>query len=119
VAQTRIDDEYSASVNVVFSTGNVQSVPIGKYLDINGNVVYDYTEKNNYRLANTFRIDFGLNKIRYSSWAAESGYRFSVYNVLARNNPAYIYIDNSGKTPKAYQRGFLPFIPGITYYIKF
>jgi hypothetical protein len=119
VAQTKIDDEYSASVNVVFSTGNVQSVPIGKYLDINGNVVYDYKEKNNYRLANTFRIDFGLNKIRYSSWAAESGYRFSVYNVLARNNPAYIYIDNSGTTPKAYQRGFLPFIPGITYYIKF
>ncbi len=119
VAQTKIDDDYSASINVVFSTGNVQSVPIGKYLDINGNVVYDYTEKNNYRLANTFRIDFGLNKIRYSSWAAESGYRFSIYNVLARNNPAYIYIDNSGKTPKAYQRGFLPFIPGITYYIKF
>jgi hypothetical protein len=119
VAQTRIDEDYTASINVVFSTGNVQSVPIGKYLDINGNVVYDYTEKNNYRLANTFRIDFGLNKIRYSSFGAESGYRFSIYNVLARNNPAYVYIDNSGATPKAYQRGFLPFIPGITYYIKF
>lgn len=119
VAQTRIDERYSASLNIVFSTGNVQSVPIGKYLDINGNVVYDYTEKNNYRLANTFRIDFGLNKIRDASWGAESGYRFSIYNVLARNNPAYVYIDNSNPQARAYQRGFLSFIPGITYYVKF
>jgi hypothetical protein len=119
VAQQKIDDQYSLSFNVVFSTGNVQSVPIGKYLDINGNVVYDYTEKNNYRLANTFRIDIGINKIRYQSWTAESGYRFSVYNVLARNNPAYVYIDNSNSKPQAYQRGFLGFIPGVTYFVKF
>jgi hypothetical protein len=119
VGQSKINDTYTASVNVVFSTGNVQSVPIGKYLDINGNIVYDYTEKNNYRLGNTFRIDFGLTKIRDQSWAAESGYRFSIYNVLARNNPAYVYVDNSGAKPQAYQRGFLSFIPGITYYTKF
>ena len=119
VAQSKLDEEHSLSVNIVFSTGNVQSVPIGKYLDINGNVVYDYTEKNNYRLANTFRIDIGFNKIRYQSWASESGYRFSVYNVLARNNPAYVYIDNTNNRPKAYQRGFLGFIPGITYFVKF
>lgn len=119
VAQSKIDDTYTASINVVFSTGNVQSVPIGKYLDINGNIVYDYTEKNNYRLNNTFRIDFGLTRIRDQSWGAESGYRFSIYNVLARNNPAYVYVDNSGAKPQAYQRGFLSFIPGITYYTKF
>lgn len=119
VAQTKIDDVYSLSWNVVFSTGNVQSLPVGKYLDINGNVVYDYTAKNNYRLRNTVRFDIGLTKARFKSWAAESGYRFSVYNVLARNNPAYVYIDNSGKTPTAYQRAFLLFIPGVTYYIKF
>lgn len=119
VAQAKIDDDYTGSINIVFSTGNTQSVPIGKYLDINGNIVYDYTEKNNYRLPNTFRIDIGLTKIRDESWGTESGYRFSIYNVLARINPAYVYIDNSTNTPKAYQRGFLSFIPGITYYIKF
>lgn len=119
VAQAKIDDTYTGSINIVFSTGNVQSVPIGKYLDNNGNIVYDYTEKNNYRLPNTFRIDVGLTKIRDRSWGSESGWRFSIYNVLARNNPAYIYIDNSGKNPQAYQRGFLGFIPGLTYFTKF
>jgi hypothetical protein len=119
VMQTKLDDVYSASVNVVYSTGNFQSVPIGKYRDINGNIVYDYTEKNNYRLDHTFRIDVGVNKIKFKDWAAESGYRFSIYNILARNNPAYIYIDNSQSPPKAYQRSFLMFIPGVTYYIKF
>ena len=119
VLQTKLDDVYSASINLVYSTGNFQSVPIGKYRDINGNIVYDYTEKNNYRLDHTFRIDVGVNKIKFKDWAAESGYRFSVYNLLARNNPAYIYIDNSQSTPKAFQRSFLMFIPGVTYYIKF
>jgi hypothetical protein len=119
VAQTRLGERHTFSVNVVFSTGNVQSVPIGKYLDINGNVVYDYTAKNNYRLPNTFRIDMGINRIRRGYSGAETGYRFSIYNVLARNNPAYVYIDNSVNPPQAYQRGFLGFIPGITYYTKF
>ncbi|MCC6818118.1 MAG: TonB-dependent receptor, partial [Bacteroidia bacterium] len=119
VTQFKINDVYTGSINVVFSTGNVQSVPIGKYLDINGNVVYDYTEKNNYRLPNTFRIDVGLTKARQRSYTAESGYRFSIYNLLARNNPAYIYINNSNNPPQAYQRSFLSFIPGITYYTKF
>src|SRR5690606_26190665 len=84
VAQTAISDEISAAINVVFSTGNVQSVPIGKYLDANGNVIYDYTEKNNYRLNNTFRIDIGITKTKYKEYDVESGYKFSLYNALAR-----------------------------------
>jgi hypothetical protein len=125
VMQHKIDDDNSISINLVFSTGNVQSVPTGKHLDINGNVVYDYPEKNNFRLPNTFRIDVGYSRKRDSWWAEESGYRLSIYNVLARNNPAYIYIDNSNPTnqpniqPRVMQRGLLGFIPGITYYTKF
>ncbi len=120
VAQQKIDNRNALSINMVFSTGNVQSVPTGKYLDLNGNIVYDYPEKNNYRLANTFRIDAGFTRLRNRSWGTESGYNISVYNVLARNNPAYVFIDNNtGSSPKAYQRGFLGFIPGISYYTKF
>ena len=121
VAQQKIDDRNAISVNMVFSTGNVQSVPTGKFLDINGNVVYDYPYKNNYRLANTFRIDVGLTCKRNKFLLGyESGYNISVYNLLFRNNPAYVYIDNnSGGAPRAYQQGFLGFIPGISYYTKF
>ena len=127
VAQQEIDDNNSISINMVYSTGNVQSLPIGKYRDINGNIVYDYTGKNNYRLNNTFRIDVGFKRIRNRTWGTESGYNISIYNLFARNNPAYVYINNapSGSSlgipqaPKAYQRSFLGFIPGITYYTKF
>lgn len=119
VMQQKIDDRHSFSCNMVFSTGNVQSVPIGKFRDINGNIVYDYTEKNNYRLANTFRIDVGLKRIRDNTWGVESGYNFSIYNLLARNNPAYIYIAEENGQTKAFQRSFLGFIPGITYYTRF
>jgi hypothetical protein len=125
VLQQKIDERNSISVNMVFSTGNVQSVPTGKHLDINGNVVYDYPEKNNFRLPNTFRIDVGFTRKRDSWWAEESGYRLSIYNILARNNPAYVYIDNSNPNnlpsvqPRVKQVGLLGFIPGITYYTKF
>ncbi|MES2617543.1 MAG: TonB-dependent receptor [Bacteroidota bacterium] len=122
VAQQKIDDRHHLSVNMVFSTGNVQSVPIGKYRDINGDIVYDYTAKNNYRLANTFRIDIGFKRIRDNTWGTESGYNFSIYNLLFRNNPAYVYIVNSSASnpdPQAFQRSFLGFIPGISYYTKF
>lgn len=119
VSQIKINERTALSTNVVFSTGNVQSIPSGKHLDINGNIVYEYEEKNNYRLNNTFRIDMGLTRTREHSWFEESGWNFSVYNLLARRNPAYVYIDNSGTTPKAYQRTFLMFIPGISWYTKF
>ncbi|MDI1234820.1 MAG: carboxypeptidase-like regulatory domain-containing protein [bacterium] len=127
VAQQKIDDRNSISVNMVFSTGNVQSLPIGKYRDINGNIVYDYTGKNNYRLNNTFRFDVGLKRVRNRTWGTESGYNISIYNVFARNNPAYVYVNNAptptntnpNPPPTAYQVSFLGFIPGITYYTKF
>jgi hypothetical protein len=125
VLQQKIDDRTSISVNMVFSTGNVQSVPTGKHLDINGNVVFDYPEKNNFRLPNTFRIDVGFSRKRDSWWAEESGYRLSIYNILARNNPAYVRIDDNNPTnnpnaqPQIKQVGLLGFIPGITYYTKF
>jgi hypothetical protein len=121
VAQTELNEDYSASMNIVFSTGNVQSVPVGKYVDPNGRVVFDYPEKNNYRLANTVRIDFGFTRRKYRDYDVESGYKFSIYNVFARNNPAYIYLSQDPTTGRmrAFQRSYFMFIPGITYYTKF
>jgi hypothetical protein len=107
-------------MNVVLSTGNVQSIPTGKYIGSNGNIVYEYTERNNYRLPHTIRFDVGLDKIKSDDIFNESGFRFSIYNIMARNNPVYIYIDNNDVTkPVAKQRTYLMFIPGLTYYIKF
>lgn len=121
VMNHQIDERHDLSINVVWSTGNVQSIPTGRYRDINGNLVFDYDQKNNYRLANTLRFDIGFNRIRNQNNWSESGYRFSIYNVLARNNPAYIRFEDNGNGSgiQAVQVGFLGFIPGVTYYTKF
>jgi len=120
VLQYKVDDYYKFNMNVVLSTGNVQSIPTGKYIGSNGNIVYEYTERNNYRLPHTIRFDVGLDKIKSDDIFNESGFRFSIYNIMARNNPVYIYIDNNDVTkPVAKQRTYLMFIPGLTYYIKF
>jgi hypothetical protein len=105
---------------MVFSTGNVQSIPTGKYIGNNGRIIYEYTERNNFRLPYTLRFDIGLDKVKSDDIFNESGFRFSIYNVMARNNPVFIYIDNQDVTqPVAKQRSYLMFIPGLTYYIKF
>ncbi len=120
VAQYKWDERTAFSANIVFSTGNLQSLPTAKYKDINGNTVYDYPYKNNYRLPNTFRIDIGIKRIRAKSIGVESGYNFSIYNLLCRQNPSYIYIDVSQSPSVAYQVSQLGvLIPGISYYIKF
>jgi len=120
VFQHRIDEYYKFNINMVFSTGNVQSIPTGKYIGNNGRIIYEYTERNNFRLPHTLRFDIGLDKIKSDDIFNESGFRFSIYNVMARNNPVFIYIDNQDVTkPVAKQRSYLMFIPGVTYYIKF
>jgi len=114
-----IDHRHAVSFTTVIASGNVQSIPTGKYLDINGNLVYEYEQKNNYRLPMTFRMDFGLTRIRRRSVFYESGYRFSIYNLTAFHNTAYIDIDDSTVPAKAEKVNYLKFVPGITFYTKF
>lgn len=114
-----IDERHAISFTTVISSGNVQSIPTGKYLDINGNLIYEYEQKNNYRLPMTFRMDFGLTRARRNAVFYESGYRFSIYNFTAFHNTAFINIDDSTAPAKAYKVNYLKFVPGITYFTKF
>lgn len=46
----------------MYMSGNVYSVPTGQYLTTDNKLVYDYSDKNNYRMPAYRRIDLGFTK---------------------------------------------------------
>lgn len=116
----KVSERTSFSATFVFGTGNAITFPFGRYLDINGNIVYDYVEKNSYRMRNNIRVDVGMTSIRGSSGDYESSLIFSIYNLTNRRNPYFIYLStNDNGEPVAKEVSLLPFIPAITYSLKF
>ncbi len=119
---------YSLARNVFFSglftyrTGRPISIPLAAY-EINSSPIIDFSNRNNYRLANYHRLDIALviegsnkkNKRARSQWA------ISIYNVYGRRNPYSAYFDyNVGGAVKPYQISLIGVpVPSFTYGIKF
>lgn len=112
---------YSLSTNFVYQTGRPVTFPIGSY-DFAGEQFTLYSDRNQYRIPDYYRLDIGLNfegnhkikKLAHSFW------NLSVYNVLGRNNPYNVYFVTEDKKIKAYKTSIFSVpIPTITYNIKF
>ncbi|WP_264552497.1 TonB-dependent receptor [Flavobacterium sp. N2038] len=112
---------YSLSTNFVYQTGRPVTFPIGSY-DFAGEDFTLYSNRNQYRIPDYYRLDIGLNfegnhkikKLAHSFW------NLSVYNVLGRNNPYNVYFVTEDRKIKAYKTSIFSVpIPTITYNIKF
>jgi hypothetical protein len=119
-----VNERVALSTNFVYTTGSAITFPVGKYPDINGKTVYEYGSKNGYRMPDYQRVDIGLTKkhkkVR-THGIKKQGYNLSIYNVLARNNPFFLYLDESqvGMPPRVIQVSIFNFIPGFSYYVYF
>jgi hypothetical protein len=120
-----VNDVTSASINFVLGSGNPFTLPVGKYLDIDGRQVLDYGSINNYRAPRYSRFDLGINNHfgELSDGISHELY-FSVYNMFFKRNPSIVYaIDEFNQQGNlvysAYQVSFFFFIPGVYYVIKF
>jgi hypothetical protein len=119
---------YSMTRKIFFSgiftyrTGRPISIPLTAY-EISGSPITDFSDRNNYRLADYHRLDLALviegdnkkNKHVKGQWA------FSIYNVYGRRNPYSAYfVYNKGGDVKSYQISLIGVaVPSITYGIKF
>jgi len=109
----------------VFSTGYPITVPIGQYLDLDGNIVYEYGGKNNYRMENYFRLDF--NFVHYLKpgklkWAKEAWYNISIYNATSRLNPFFYQVSNKSSTGNGIvleRVSIFPFFPSVSFNVAF
>ncbi|MCB9251097.1 MAG: TonB-dependent receptor [Flavobacteriales bacterium] len=114
-------------MNLTMASGRYFTVPGGKYLDIEGNTILDYTSLNNYKGPFFRRLDLGLmlNRRRtYHEW--EHKMFITLYNALLARNPLNIYADfvpssnGSGLGSYKLKKTSVPmFIPGFTYILKF
>jgi len=117
----KFTQRYSMSLNCDYSTGRPISLPTSKYKYAGGELVY-YSERNQYRIPDFFRLDFAFNiePSHHLTLLTHSSISFGVYNLTGRKNAySVFYIAENGKL-KGYKMAiFGAQIPYISYSIKF
>jgi hypothetical protein len=109
------------SLNLVYSTGRPITLPLAKY-ELGGSNRLYYSDRNQYRIPNYFRMDVSLNvegnhkikKLAHSSWT------FAVYNLTGRQNAYCVFFRSENGQINGYKLSiFAQPIPTITYNFKF
>jgi hypothetical protein len=128
------NDHISFSAEWTFGSGYPVTLPISKYT-VMGKEVFVYSDINGYRMDSYHRLDVGVNFTRKIKWGIRT-LNLSIYNVYNRQNPYFLYLQRetimktishgggiSGvEVPgamKLYQQSLFPFLPSISYSIKF
>ena len=121
VANYKITNRYSFSLNFAYQTGRPVTYPIGNYTFGGADYVL-YSDRNKFRIPDYYRLDVGFNiegnhkikKFAHSFW------NISIYNVLGRNNPYSVFFVTENGKIKAYQSSIFSIpVPTITYNFKF
>lgn len=121
IGNYKFSRRFSLSLNMTYSTGRPITLPLAKY-DLNGAKRLYYSERNQYRIPDYFRIDFALNiegnhkikKLAHSSWSV------AVYNLTGRQNAYSVYFLSENGTVNGYKLSiFGTAIPTVTYNFKF
>lgn len=141
VVNHQFNRKWDAAASWIFNTGGYITVPERRTVTLtpDGQVSHEayISRRNNYRLPCSHRLNLSVNLHRFSKKGAESIWNFSIYNVYNAMNPNLVYAetktDGSPFHPDedaeglAYQRiqtkikklTILPFIPSISYTLKF
>lgn len=114
-------NKWTLSATWVYSTGNAVTFPNGKY-NVNGQVVFYYTQRNAYRMPPYHRLDLGATLVTKKTAKKESSWTFSIYNAYDRANPYFIQFQqdpNDATRTQAVQYSLFRIIPSVTYNFKF
>jgi hypothetical protein len=110
----------------VYGTGNAFTLPERFFL-AEGLLIPQFNSINQYRMPDYHRMDFSATLMPRESkkrkWKSE--WVFSIYNVYSRQNPYFIYFNQTGNPlqgtleVEARQVSLFPIIPSVTYNFKF
>ncbi len=128
-----ISDKWEANFVFVYGTGNVITLPVGRYvfnigvnpddLDPSFSVLDLYDKANTYRMPAYHRADisFTYNPDPEGLKRFHSTWNFSIYNLYNRKNPYFIYLDPDVKTGKitAKMVYLFPILPSVTWNFNF
>jgi hypothetical protein len=110
------------SANFTFLSGRPITAPAGGYV-VNGMVLPNYSERNQYRIPDYHRLDISYtikrNVIKRRRY--KDSFTFSIYNLYGRKNAYSIFFrKNQGTSVNAYKLSVLGTIfPSITYNFEF
>jgi hypothetical protein len=110
----------------VYGTGNATSLPERFYI-LEGVLTQEYSRINQYRLPSYHRLDLSATYTPQPKKQRkfQGSWVFSVYNVYSRQNPYFIYFDQTGSPldgslkVEARQVSLFPVIPTVTWNFKF
>jgi hypothetical protein len=122
VSNYKFSRRISISATITYNTGHPITYPVAWYR-YRGRELLHYSNRNEYRIPDYFRIDFSINiegnlkikKLAHSSWS------FSVYNLTGRDNVYSVYfVSDPYRNVKGYKLSvFTQPIPSITYNFRF
>jgi CarboxypepD_reg-like domain/TonB-dependent Receptor Plug Domain len=121
VSNYKFTHRFGASLNIAYSTGRPITLPIAIFNYAGSQRIY-YSERNQYRIPDYFRIDLAFNidgnhKVKqkiHSSWTV------GVYNLTGRENPYSVYFTEENGVVKGYQLAVIGnIIPYVTVNLNF
>lgn len=137
VVRHELSKTLTFTATFVYGTGNAITLPQGRVLiqDYVGTVplppgfqvIPQVRERNWYRMEDAHRMDVALVWKLKPKWG-ESDFTFSLYNVLNRANPYFIYFENTTTGPngtgfitgvQAKQVSLFPIMPGVSWHFKY
>lgn len=121
VGMYQLNKRWNLSASWIYYTGNAITLPIGKYM-VDGQLVTQYSERNNGRMPDTHRLDLGATCQLKKTDRFESSLNISLYNAYGRKNPysiSFQQVEGSSFESEAVQMSLFSFVPSITYNFKF
>lgn len=113
--------DWNFGMNIIIGSGQLFTLPIGKFLDNNDEIQLQYNTLNNHRSPMYTRLDISLMRLK-NSYGLDQEWRFYLYNALGSRNPLNIGVDfdgNSNFSALQVDRAYLAYIPGVAYIVKF
>lgn len=113
-------DPYGSLVSSDSSLGGdgTSAVPDGAAYLRRFSRFYSFRERNGYKLPNTHRLDVSVN-YTLSHDVTESVLSFSIYNLYNRQNVSYVYIGYDHNLTVLKGVCMFPFMPSLSYTLKF
>jgi hypothetical protein len=126
VAIYELNKKWRVSATFVYGTGNAATLPQRFYF-VGGVLTQEYSRINEYRLPSYHRLDLSaiLTPKKNASRKWKTEWVFSIYNAYSRQNPYFIYYDQTGNPlqgtlqVQAKQVSIFPIIPAVTWNFKF
>jgi TonB dependent receptor/CarboxypepD_reg-like domain/TonB-dependent Receptor Plug Domain len=126
VAMYELNKKWKVSATFVYGTGNAATLPQRFYI-VGGVLTQEYSRINEYRLPSYHRLDLAatLTPKRNENRKWKSEWVFSIYNAYSRQNPYFIFFDQTGSPlngtlkVQAKQVSLFPIIPAVTWNFKF